>query len=69
MNKLKYVKSKLQEWNKSVFKNIFSEKDRLESKLSLLTRKIMSSGMSQEEYRKEKELMAEYEVLAREEVY
>lgn len=59
--KLLHLKTKLREWNKHSFKNIFQEKDKIENEVEILNQKIIVLGMFQEEYQKEKKLMAQHE--------
>lgn len=70
VKRLGYLKKKIKSWNKEHFKNIFSEKFRLEEEMSKLNEKIMMAGMPNEEFELEKRLKDEYmEVLRREELY
>ncbi|XP_059066715.1 uncharacterized protein LOC131857941 [Cryptomeria japonica] len=67
---LQYIKEKLKQWNGEVFKNIFTEKFRLEKELGDLHQKVIEGGMREDEFKKVKDLNKEYsEVLSREEVF
>lgn len=68
--KLQHIKSKLKEWNKEHFKNIFEEKERVEAELSTLNEKIMERGMVREDFELEHKLKMELaEIMAREEAF
>lgn len=70
VKRLGYLKKKIKLWNKEHFKNIFSEKFRLEEEMSKLNEKIMMAGMTNEEFELEKRLKDKYmEVLRREELF
>ncbi|XP_059067646.1 uncharacterized protein LOC131037952 [Cryptomeria japonica] len=63
------VKKKIREWNKVSFKNIFAKKIRVESELDNLNKIIISAGMSNDEFVREKQLKSElWELLLREEI-
>jgi len=68
--KLGFVKTKLKEWNRLHFKNIFQEKERVEQELATLNEHIIKNGMREEEFEMEKALKEEWtELLKREESY
>lgn len=58
--KLQYIEKKLKQWNREAFKNIFTEKLRLEKELGDLHQKFIEGGMREEEFQKEKDLNKEY---------
>lgn len=67
--KLSYIKTKLKEWNKVYFKNIFVEGQGIENKLKALNEVVIAKGM-REEFSTKKKLKAEQaEILAREEAF
>lgn len=70
VSKLKFIKRNLLEWNADHFRNIFVTKRELEAQLEDLNEKVITEGMSQAEYLKERELLADYEdILSKEEVF
>ncbi|XP_057871826.2 uncharacterized protein LOC131078174 [Cryptomeria japonica] len=70
VKRLHCLKHKIKIWNKFSFKNIFSEKLRLDEELKALNQTVMMVGMTKEEYLLENELKKEYnEVLKTEEIY
>ncbi|XP_059070959.1 uncharacterized protein LOC131862033 [Cryptomeria japonica] len=67
---LAYIKNQLKTWNKESFKNIFSEKERIENELEALNSKVMTEGMDQIDFNREKDLTNKLsEILIREEIY
>lgn len=70
IKRLKLVKEKIKEWNQTSFKNIFSEKSRVEVELEALNILLISAGMSNQDFKKEKFLKSELsDLLLREEIY
>ncbi|XP_059068578.1 uncharacterized protein LOC131859072 [Cryptomeria japonica] len=70
VKRLKMVKQKIREWNKVSFKNIFAKKIRVESELDNLNKIIISAGMSNDEFVREKQLKSELsKLLLREEIF
>ncbi|XP_059066286.1 uncharacterized protein LOC131857617 [Cryptomeria japonica] len=64
------VKKKIKELNKVSFKNIFVEKIRVEVELDKLNNNVISVGMSNDEFARDKQLKRELsELLLREEVF
>ncbi|XP_059073688.1 uncharacterized protein LOC131874365 [Cryptomeria japonica] len=70
VKKLQFIKSKIKEWNRVKFGNIFANKRDLENKLESLQEDIIQKGMTSKKFWQERELKGQYsEVLAREEIY
>ncbi|XP_057840889.2 uncharacterized protein LOC131050696 [Cryptomeria japonica] len=70
VKKLQFVKSKIKEWNRIKFGNIFANKRDLEGRLAALQEEIIQKGMSSEMFLQERDLKSQYsEVLAREDIY
>ncbi|XP_059066331.1 uncharacterized protein LOC131857650 [Cryptomeria japonica] len=70
IKKIAYIKNQLRIWNREVFKNIFSEKERIEAELEALNLIFLVEGMNQDDYIHEKELISMLsEILTREEIY
>ena len=70
ITKMKNLKRKIKEWNKEHFKNIFKTKIEIEEELNLLNNEVISKGMDNNKYIKEKELMIKHEeILAKEETF
>ncbi|XP_059071912.1 uncharacterized protein LOC131871200 [Cryptomeria japonica] len=69
VKKLQFIKSKIKEWNRTKFGNIFANKRDLEDKLATLQEDIIQKGMTSEMFWQERDLKGQYsEVLAREEI-
>ncbi|XP_057814415.1 uncharacterized protein LOC131028190 [Cryptomeria japonica] len=67
--KIQFVKEQLKQWNRESFRNIFKDKIDLEKGLKFLHEQIISNGMDEDLFKKEKILSSKYsEVLAREEI-
>ncbi|XP_059070613.1 uncharacterized protein LOC131068907 [Cryptomeria japonica] len=70
VKKLQFIKSKLKEWNRVKFDNIFANKRELEDRLASLQEDIIQMGVTSEKFLQERELKGQYsELLAREEVF
>lgn len=70
VNKLKWIKRKLLEWNANKFGNIFEAKLNLEKEMNEINSQVIQNGMNEDLYLKEKEFLIEYEeFLAREELF
>ncbi|GLJ37966.1 hypothetical protein SUGI_0772840 [Cryptomeria japonica] len=68
--RLQFLKDKLKVWNKVVFKDTFTEKERVEQEMVDLNSHVISHGMKNNKFLKEKSLLAEYEeILVRKECY
>ncbi|XP_057859032.2 uncharacterized protein LOC131067882 [Cryptomeria japonica] len=68
VKKLQFIKSKLKEWNRVKFGNIFANKRDLEDRFASLQEDIIQMGMTSEKILQERELKGQYsELLAREE--
>ncbi|XP_059067799.1 uncharacterized protein LOC131858542 [Cryptomeria japonica] len=68
--RMKFTKDKIKLWNVASFKNIFSEKIRIEEELDCLNSFIMVNGMSEAYFLKEKKLKIDLaEIFLREEIY
>lgn len=68
--KLKYIKVKIKEWNKSHFKNIHMEKLRIRAELADLTSSVITSGMTKDLFIKENSLKSGLnEILQCEEIH
>ncbi|XP_059070740.1 uncharacterized protein LOC131860359 [Cryptomeria japonica] len=70
VKRLEIVKKKIKEWNKFSFKNIFAKKNKVEAELDNLNKIVITAGMSNDEFAREKQLKSELsEILLREEVF
>ncbi|XP_057852807.1 uncharacterized protein LOC131063048 [Cryptomeria japonica] len=70
VKKITYIEDKLRIWNREVFKTIFEGKEAVENALAKLNERVVSYGMNQADYLREKDLKAKlFEVLAIEEIY
>ncbi|GLJ15842.1 hypothetical protein SUGI_0261440 [Cryptomeria japonica] len=68
--KLKYIKVKIKEWNKSQFKNILMEKLRNKVELEEITNSVITSGMNEDLFTKENTLKSDLnEILRCEEIH
>ncbi|GLJ16593.1 hypothetical protein SUGI_0284150 [Cryptomeria japonica] len=68
--RMKMVNKKIKEWNKLSFKNNFAEKNRVEVELDNLNKIVISIGMSNNEFAREKQLKSELsELLLKDEVF
>lgn len=50
VEKLKYIKQQLQQWNKDSFKNIFEERHKTVEELGKLVEKVINQGMDNESF-------------------
>ncbi|XP_059076457.1 uncharacterized protein LOC131875799 [Cryptomeria japonica] len=70
IKRIQSIKNNIKHWNKSSFKNIFTEKLRIEEELEEINKRVMLVRMVKDDYLKEKLLKQQYvELLNREEVY
>ncbi|XP_059070528.1 uncharacterized protein LOC131860170 [Cryptomeria japonica] len=70
LKKLQFIKEQLKQWNRESFRNIFKDKIDLENDLKSLHDHIITKGMDEDSFKREKILSSNYsEVLAREEIY
>lgn len=70
VEKLKYVKQQLRQWNKDSFKNIFEEKHKVEEDLGKFAEKIINDGMDNEIFNQEMALILKLnDLLAKEELF
>lgn len=68
--KLKYIKVKIKEWNRSHFKNIHMEKLRIKAELEEITNSVITSGMNEDLFNKENILKFDLnEILRRKEIH
>lgn len=69
VSKMKMLKSKILEWNREHFNNIFKEKLNNEENLNTLNAEVISNGMTNENFLLEKELLAKQEEILAKEVF
>ncbi|XP_057857209.2 uncharacterized protein LOC131066465 [Cryptomeria japonica] len=68
--KLSYLKLEIEKWNVLHFKNIFSEKAKIQEELEALNDRVMIGGMDSTTFQKHKSLNSQLEeILSREEIY
>lgn len=64
------INIRLKEWNKSIFGNIFKEKESVELDLEAFNEYVISHGMTQTKFRIENDLKEKHvQLLAKEEIY
>lgn len=69
-SKLKLIKRKLLEWNRTNFGNIFDKKTLIKNDLNKVNIEVLEKGMDEHLFLKEKDLLSEYEkILSYEEIF
>ncbi|XP_057833822.1 uncharacterized protein LOC131044504 [Cryptomeria japonica] len=70
VKRMQYIKNKIKHWNKFSFKNIFTEKLKIEEELEEVNNRVMYVGMDRNDYLKEKSLKEQYvKLLNREKIH
>lgn len=70
VNKLSYLKQEIKKWNVLHFKNIFTEKIKIQEELEGLNARVMNFGMDSTTFQRDKSLNSHLEeILSREEIY
>ena len=64
---MQYVKGRIKQWNKHVFKNIFHQKNCVAKLLQVINEHVIVNGLNSDTFLKQKNLQAEWEELCKRE--